>query len=81
MAAVLAWVVLTGRPSRVHRVRQAAPPLLDTLDDLADSTNHALALHGLPERSREEIRQFVGNGVGRLLHLAVPAGTSRSAAR
>lgn len=50
--------------------------LLDTLDDLADSTNHALALHGLPERSREEIRQFVGNGVGRLLHLAVPAGTS-----
>ena len=26
MAAVLAWVVLTGRPARVHRSRQAPPP-------------------------------------------------------
>ncbi len=50
--------------------------LLDTLDDLADSVNYALSLHGLPERSREETRSFVGNGVGRLLHLAVPAGTA-----
>lgn len=49
--------------------------LLDTLDDLADSVNYALTLHGLPERSREEVRHFVGNGVGRLLHLAVPEGT------
>lgn len=49
--------------------------LLDTLDDLADSTNYALVHNGLPARSREEIRRFVGNGVERLLHLAVPEGT------
>ena len=50
--------------------------LLDTLDDLADSVNYALALNGLATRTRNEIRRFVGNGVGRLLHLAVPAGTA-----
>lgn len=38
--------------------------LLDTLGDLADSTNYALALHGLPARTLEEVRQFVGNGRG-----------------
>lgn len=49
--------------------------LLNTLEDLADSTNYALAVSGFPPRSLEEIRAFVGNGVGRLIHLAVPAGT------
>ena len=49
--------------------------LLDTLQDLADSTNYALSLHGLPTRTAEEIRQFVGNGVGLLIHRAVPQGT------
>ena len=50
--------------------------LLDTLQDLADSANYALALHHLPPRSLDEIRRFVGNGVGLLIHRAVPAGTS-----
>lgn len=50
--------------------------LLDTLADLADSTNYALTLHGLPRRTTDEIRRFVGNGVGRLIHLAMPEGTS-----
>lgn len=49
--------------------------LLDTLQDLADSTNYALTLHKLPARSLEEIRRFVGNGVGLLIHRAVPEGT------
>nr|WP_317324415.1 HAD-IA family hydrolase [uncultured Flavonifractor sp.] len=49
--------------------------LLDTLQDLADSTNYVLALHKMPLRSLDEIRRFVGNGVGQLIHLAVPAGT------
>ena len=49
--------------------------LLDTLQDLADSTNYALALHKLPARSLEEVRRFVGNGVGLLIHRAVPQGT------
>lgn len=51
--------------------------LLDTLQDLADSTNYVLALHKMPLRSLDEIRRFVGNGVGRLIHLAVPAGTDQ----
>ena len=37
--------------------------LLNTLDDLADSTNYALAQFGFPTRSVEEVRRFVGNGV------------------
>ena len=49
--------------------------LLDTLQDLADSANYALALHGLPARTVEEVRQFVGNGVGLLIRRAVPEGT------
>ncbi|WP_446424877.1 HAD family hydrolase [Mailhella sp.] len=49
--------------------------LLDTLDDLRDSTNHALRTFGLAERSREEIRSFVGNGVRNLMLKAVPKGT------
>lgn len=36
--------------------------LLDTLQDLADATNYALGQHGLPERSYEQVRSFVGNG-------------------
>ena len=49
--------------------------LLDTLDDLRDSTNHALSAFGFAERSREEIRSFVGNGVRNLMRKAVPEGT------
>ena len=45
--------------------------LLDTLDDLADSTNVALAAYGLPPRTREEVRGFVGNGVAKLIERAV----------
>ena len=49
--------------------------LLDTLQDLRDSTNYALALHNLPTRSLDEIRRFVGNGVGLLIHRSVPEVT------
>ena len=51
--------------------------LLNTLQDLADSTNYALALQGMPARTLEEVRRFVGNGVGRLIHRAVPEGDAR----
>lgn len=49
--------------------------LLNTLEDLADSTNYALKQHGFPERTLEEIRRFVGNGVRVLMERAVPEGT------
>ena len=52
--------------------------LLNTLDDLAASTNRALAHFDLPQRSLEEVRQFVGNGVEKLIRRAVPDGTGES---
>lgn len=48
--------------------------LLNTLEDLADSCNYALAQVGEQERSLEEVRRFVGNGVARLMELAVRDG-------
>lgn len=48
--------------------------LLDTLDDLYLSVNHALRSCQLPERTREEVRCFVGNGVRRLMIRAIPDG-------
>jgi phosphoglycolate phosphatase len=48
--------------------------LLDTLEDLRCSVNHALRSFGLPERSLEEIRTFVGNGVRNLMIKAIPGG-------
>lgn len=48
--------------------------LLNTLDDLAASCNHALRIAGMPERSREEVRLFVGNGVKKLMERAIPDG-------
>lgn len=50
--------------------------LLNTLDDLRDSVNFALGQLSFPERSTDEIRRFVGNGVARLIHLSVPNGTN-----
>ena len=49
--------------------------LLNTLDDLCDSTNYALKMHGMPARTIEEVRQFVGNGIRKLIERAVPQGT------
>lgn len=48
--------------------------LLNTLDDLADSTNYALSKFGYPTRTIDEVRQFVGNGVAKLIERAIPEG-------
>lgn len=50
--------------------------ILDTLGDLADSVNFALSSNDLPERTYEEIRSFVGNGIRNLIERSVPAGTA-----
>lgn len=52
--------------------------LLNTLDDLKDSVNFALSRFGFSERSYEEIRSFVGNGVRLLVERAVPKGTDKA---
>lgn len=49
--------------------------ILDTLDDLCDSVNYALTQHGLPVRTRQEIRSYLGNGFRNLLTNACPAET------
>ncbi len=46
--------------------------LLDTLGDLCDSVNYALTAHGHPVRTLEEVRRFVGNGIGKLIQRAAP---------
>ena len=49
--------------------------LLSTLEDLKNSCNFALSSFGFPERTLEEVRQFVGNGVELLMKRAVPNNT------
>lgn len=51
--------------------------LLDTLEDLYLSVNHALRLMQMPERTMDEIRWFVGNGVRRLVERSVSADCSK----
>lgn len=48
--------------------------LLSTLDDLAASCNAALRANGMPERTLDEVRRFVGNGVKKLMERAIPEG-------
>lgn len=45
--------------------------ILDTLEDLANSLNYALAKKGYPVRTLEEVRRFVGNGMLNLVKLAL----------
>lgn len=48
--------------------------LLNTLEDLTNAVNYGLTSQGLPERTMDEVRQFVGNGVELLMVRAVPDG-------
>ena len=52
--------------------------VLDTLEDLTDATNAALALHGYAPHSIEAVRSFVGNGIGNLIRRALPEGTNEA---
>lgn len=49
--------------------------LLDTLGDLTAAMNRTLTRHGLPERTRQQMRAALGNGARRLMELSVPDGT------
>lgn len=50
--------------------------LLNTLLDLASSVNYAMRECGFNERTADEIRRFIGNGVAVLIQRSVPDGTS-----
>ena len=49
--------------------------ILDTLKDLKNSMNHTLRLYHMPERTLDEIRSFVGNGIRKLIERAAVSGT------
>lgn len=48
--------------------------LLDTLTDLTNSVNYAMARYGLSSHSEDSVRQMVGNGVALLIERAIPQG-------
>ena len=50
--------------------------VLDTLEDMYESVNHTLRAFGYPERTRGEVRAFVGNGAYMLIRRALPKGGS-----
>ena len=50
--------------------------ILNTLEDLKNATNYSLRQFNMPERTLEEVRMFVGNGIRKLVERAVPSGTS-----
>lgn len=50
--------------------------LLNTLDDLTDAVNFAMAENGFPTHSTEKIKSFVGNGIKKLIERSVPNGCS-----
>ena len=52
--------------------------LLDTLEDLADAVNHILERHRCPQRTLDEVRLFVGNGLGMLMRRSLPAQYSQT---
>lgn len=48
--------------------------LLNTLEDLTDSVNAALAAFGQPQKTIEQIRTYVGNGIRNLMKRSVKDG-------
>ena len=46
--------------------------LLNTLEDLVDATNYALAAFGHPPRTMMEVRRFIGNGAENQIRLSLP---------
>ena len=52
--------------------------ILNTIEDLTDSTNYAMAKMGYPCYTVNDVKRFVGNGIMRLILNAVPEGTSEA---
>ena len=52
--------------------------LINSLEDLKDSTNYALKNFGYEEKSLEEIRNYVGDGVKKLIERALPDGINNT---
>lgn len=50
--------------------------ILNTLDDLKNCLNYALDKNDYPVRSMDEVRNFVGNGIHKLIERGVPENTT-----
>lgn len=50
--------------------------LVNSLEDLADSANEALSIHGFRTHPIAAYKKFIGNGVGQLIKNAAPSSTS-----
>ena len=46
--------------------------LLNSLEDLCDAVNYTMDYYGCPNRTIEEVREFIGNGAKRLIALSLP---------
>lgn len=49
--------------------------ILNTIEDITDAVNYILTKYDMPQRSLEEVRFFVGNGLLKTLERSVPEGT------
>jgi len=58
-----------------YNLRDLDGTLLNTLDDLADSVNTVMRKEGYQQRTKEEIREFIGDGLKTLMERSLPTGT------
>ncbi len=52
--------------------------ILNTLDDMTVACNYTLDKMGMPQRTIDEVRMFVGNGIPKLVERIAPAGTDEA---
>ena len=50
--------------------------LLNSLEDLCDAVNYTMEYYGCPQRTIDEVREFIGNGAKRLIALSLPGKDS-----
>ena len=50
--------------------------ILDTIVDITNAVNYILEKNGMPKRTVDEVKFFVGNGLYKTLERSVPEGTN-----
>ena len=50
--------------------------VLDTINDLTNSMNYILSLHSMPLHTADEIKQYLGNGIRKLVESSVSKNTN-----
>lgn len=66
------WQIFSARICNMLFVFDLDGTLLNTIEDLSNAVNCALRACSFPVRNLEECRQFVGNGVTKLLERSLP---------